>query len=145
MVSLLLRVSILSCWLVAGGAAAQQSADRGAAGSSASKDASALQGSRPPTVSVKEGVERLVKQVKVRPPAIAMAAHVSGTVVVGAEIDATGKVTQVLVLSGPEMLRTAALEAVRQYSYRPFVIDGTPAAVRTAVQVQFNPGAVSSS
>ena len=126
-------------------ATAQQSADSVAGESSASRPAVAVQGSRPPTVSVKEGVDHLVKKVNVRTPAIALAAHVSGAVVIGAEIDVTGKVTQVVSISGPEMLRSAAVEAVKQYTYRPFVLDGIPAVVRTAVQVRFNPGAVGSS
>lgn len=94
---------------------------------------------RPPTVSVKEAHDHLIHRVDVPFPAMATAAHVFGTVVVGAEIDAEGEVTQVVALGGPEMLRAAALEGVRQYTYRPFLINGVPSVVRTAVQVLFQP------
>ena len=100
----------------------------------------ASSGSRPPTVSAKEGKEHLIKPVYAPYPPIARAAHVSGTVVVGAEIDTNGDVTQVVVLGGPHMLESAAVDAVKQYKYRPFLINGTPAVVRTAVQVTFSPG-----
>lgn len=95
---------------------------------------------RPPTVSVKTSKDHLLKQVDAPYPPIAAAAHVVGTVVVGAEIDAIGNVREVVVLSGPEMLRAAAVDAVKQYKYRPFEVDGKPAAVRTAVQVEFRSG-----
>lgn len=75
--------------------------------------------------------------VKAPQPPIATAAHVTGEVVVGAEINTSGDVTQVVVLSGPEMLRYAAVEAVKQYKYRPFVVNGETTTVRTAVQVIF--------
>ena len=101
--------------------------------------------SRPPTVSVKEGKDHLVKRVDARTSPIALAAHVSGTVVIGAEIDATGRVTQVVALSGPELLRASAVDAVKQYEFRPFLIDGVPAVVRTAIQVRFDPGHTKSS
>ncbi|MBS1816249.1 MAG: energy transducer TonB [Acidobacteria bacterium] len=92
---------------------------------------------RPPTVSMKEGKAHLVKHVAAVYPAIANLAHVAGDVVLGVQIDAEGNVTQVVVLSGPEMLRAAAVDAVKQYKYRPFMVDGAPAVVRTAVQVKF--------
>ncbi|MEG9436742.1 energy transducer TonB [Edaphobacter sp. HDX4] len=95
--------------------------------------------SKPPTVSVKEGKGHLLNRVDVPYPPIARAAHVAGTVVVGAEINENGDVTEVVALGGPEMLRSAALDAVKQYKYRPFLIHGTPATVRTAVQVTFYP------
>lgn len=95
---------------------------------------------RPPSVSAKDGKDHLVKQVDVSYPPIAAAAHVSGVIAGGAEIDLNGNLTQVVTLSGPELLRSAALESVQQYKYRPFVIDGVPTVVRTAVQVFFYPG-----
>jgi len=93
--------------------------------------------SRPPTVSVKEGKEHLVTRVAAIYPPIATAAHVEGVAVFGVEIDAQGNVTTVVPLGGPEMLRASAAAAVKQYKYRPFLIDGAPAFVRTAVQVKF--------
>ncbi|MEO6804195.1 MAG: energy transducer TonB [Granulicella sp.] len=93
--------------------------------------------SRPPTVSVRESKEHLITRVDASYPPIAAAAHVSGVAVFGAEIDAAGNVTTVVALSGPEMLRAAAAEAVKHYKYRPFLVNGVPTIVRTAVQVKF--------
>ena len=104
------------------------------------QQASTLADSRPPTVSVKESKEHLVTRVDATYPPIAMAAHVSGVAVIGAEIDAAGNVTTVVPLSGPAMLRAAAADAVKQNKYRPFLVNGAPVVVRTAVQVTFVPG-----
>lgn len=70
-------------------------------------------------------------------PAIASAAHVDGVVVLGAEVNTAGNVTTVVILGGPEMLRASAVEAVKKYKYRPFLVNDMPAVVRTAVQVKF--------
>jgi TonB family protein len=93
----------------------------------------------PPTVDDKLAKEHLIKRVDAPYPPMATAAHVSGVVVLRVEIDTTGDVTKLAVLSGPEMLRYAAVNAVKQYSYTPFLIDGVPSTVRTAVQVKFEP------
>jgi len=92
---------------------------------------------RPPTVNDKLAKEHLIKRVDAPYPPMATAAHVSGVIVLAVEIDANGAVTVLAVLSGPEMLRSAAVNAVKQYSYKPFLIDGVPSTVRTAVQVKF--------
>ncbi len=76
------------------------------------------------------------QQPAVYPP-IARAAHVTGDVVVGLEIDETGKLTQAVVLSGPEMLRANALDALKLWTFRPVEIAGKPNAVRSAVVFKF--------
>jgi len=88
-------------------------------------------------VNDKLAKEHLIKRVDAPYPPMATAAHVSGVIVLAVEIDANGAVTVLAVLSGPEMLRSAAVNAVKQYSYKPFLIDGVPSTVRTAVQVKF--------
>jgi protein TonB len=74
-------------------------------------------------------------------PAIAKAAHVEGTVIVEATISATGAIESLHVLSGPEMLRGAALEAIRTARYRPYQLNGQPTAVQTTITVNFKIGA----
>jgi len=73
-------------------------------------------------------------------PALAMQAHVRGTVVVNAVIDERGNVVQARALSGHPLLIAAALKAVLQWKYEPTLLNGTPVAVEMEVTVHFNLG-----
>jgi protein TonB len=73
-------------------------------------------------------------------PALAMQAHVRGTVVVNAVIDEHGNVVQARALSGHPLLIAAALKAVLQWKYEPTLLNGTPVAVEMDVTVHFNLG-----
>jgi len=74
-------------------------------------------------------------------PAIARAAHVEGSVVIEAVISKAGRIESLSVVSGPEMLRTAALDAVRQARYAPYKLNGDPVEVQTVITVVFRLGA----
>ena len=71
-------------------------------------------------------------------PALARAARVEGTVVLEATISKSGSIENLRVVSGPAMLRQAALDAVSQWRYRPYLLNGEPVAVETTVNVVFN-------
>ena len=73
-------------------------------------------------------------------PPIARAAHVSGTVVLHAIISKTGTITNLQVISGPEMLRASAVDAVKTWRYKPYILNGEPTEVDTTVSVNFNMG-----
>jgi len=73
-------------------------------------------------------------------PAIAKAAHVSGAVVLHAIISKTGTITSLQVVSGPEMLRGSAVDAVRSWRYKPYLLNGDPTEVDTTVTVNFSFG-----
>ena len=73
-------------------------------------------------------------------PPIAKAAHVSGSVVLHAVISKTGTIENLEVISGPEMLRANALEAVRSWRYKPYLLNGEPTEVDTQVTVNFTFG-----
>ncbi|WP_334269808.1 energy transducer TonB [Edaphobacter sp. HDX4] len=73
-------------------------------------------------------------------PAIARATRTSGTVVVEALISKSGTVERLHVVSGPELLRTAALDAIRTARYRPFLLNGDPTEVQTTITVNFTLG-----
>jgi protein TonB len=73
-------------------------------------------------------------------PPIARAAHVSGTVVLHAIISKTGTITNLTVISGPEMLRASAVDAVRTWRYRPYILNTEPTEVDTTISVNFNMG-----
>ncbi len=64
--------------------------------------------------------------------------RISGAVVMGAIVDDHGKVTKLTVVAGPEGLRDAALTAVRQWTYKPFQLNGAPVFVSTVVTVNFS-------
>jgi protein TonB len=81
-----------------------------------------------------------ISQPKPVYPPIARAAHVSGAVVLHAQISKTGTIDKLEVVSGPEMLRAAALDAVRNWRYKPYLLNGEPTEVDTTITVNFNFG-----
>jgi len=81
----------------------------------------------------------LQKTVPLYPP-IAKAARVSGTVVLQATISKTGTIENLRVISGPAMLQQAAMDAVKSWRYRPYLLNGDPVEVETTVNVVFTLG-----
>jgi protein TonB len=79
---------------------------------------------------------------KVQPvyPPIAKAARVQGTVVLQAKISKTGSIEDLHVVSGPAMLQQAALDAVKSWRYRPYLLNNEPVEVETTVNVIFTLG-----
>jgi protein TonB len=70
-------------------------------------------------------------------PRIAIAARVEGVVKVEAIISKSGRIESARVVSGPEMLRQAALDAIRNARYRPFLLNGSPTEIETSITVNF--------
>ncbi len=70
-------------------------------------------------------------------PAAARESNIQGSVTVSASIDATGKVVAAKALSGPMLLRQAAVDSVGQWKYSPSLIDGNPAPSQVTVSVEF--------
>ena len=70
-------------------------------------------------------------------PALAKNQHVSGNVLVDALIDANGRVTTMKVVSGPTLLHQAAMDALKQWKYRPALLDGKPVPMHLTVTIQF--------
>lgn len=68
-------------------------------------------------------------------PHVAMAARVIGTVVVAIRIGRNGDVIYTKVISGPQTLRKAVLDAVRKYKYQPYLLNGNAVDVETTVSV----------
>jgi len=73
-------------------------------------------------------------------PAIAKAARIQGTVVLQATISKSGTIENLHVVSGPPMLQQAAMDAVRSWRYKPYLLNGDPVEVETQVNVVFNLG-----
>ena len=93
-------------------------------------------------VSITADVARslLLQMPTVAYPPIAKAARISGTVELRATISETGSVEVLEVVSGPAMLQQAALDAVRQWQYKPYLVNNKPAEVETTVNVIFTLG-----
>jgi TonB family protein len=78
-----------------------------------------------------------IKDVRPVYPAIAQTARVSGAVVIEAMIDADGKVADATVIKSIPLLDQAALDAVKQWEYRPSLLNGKPVPVVMTVTVNF--------
>jgi len=96
---------------------------------------------RPPQ-RIKEGGNvqqaNLVKQVKPPYPPLARQARIQGTVILEAVINRQGSVDQLRVVSGHPLLVQSAMDAVRQWKYRPTLLNGEPVEVVTTITVNFN-------
>ena len=79
----------------------------------------------------------LIYRVQPVYPQLARHARVQGTVRLRAVISRTGTIENLTILSGHPMLATAAVEAVRQWRYRPYLLNSQPIAVETEVTVNF--------
>lgn len=69
---------------------------------------------------------------------MAVVTRASGTVVLQATISRSGMIENLRVVSGPPLLQQAALDAVKQWRYRPYLLNGDPVEVETTVNVEFN-------
>lgn len=83
----------------------------------------------------------IITQTKPVYPPLARQARIQGVVVLHAIIDKDGKVAQLEVVSGHPLLVQAALDAVKQWRYKPTLLNGDPVEVDTTIQVTFTMGA----
>lgn len=92
-----------------------------------------------PRLRVSQGVVEglLVHQVKPIYPHLAMQTHTQGDVVLHAIIGRDGTVTSLQLVSGHALLTPAAIDAVRQWRYRPYTLNGEPVEVETLITVRF--------
>lgn len=70
-------------------------------------------------------------------PAMARQAHTQGDVVVQITVDKAGNVVAEKALSGPAVLRQAAMDAVRRWKYEPTTLDGQAISVQLLVTLRF--------
>lgn len=93
----------------------------------------------PQRVRVSQGVSTGLLLHKVNPiyPEEAKRAGIQGTVVLKAEISKEGRIADLQVISGPEELAAAAIGAVQQWRYKPYLLMGNPMVVETTIQVNF--------
>lgn len=93
----------------------------------------------PQRVRVSQGVSSglLIKKVQPSYPPLARQARIQGQVLLQAEISKDGTIQNLQLISGHPMLAPAAIEAVKQWRYRPYLLNGEPVAVETQVVVNF--------
>jgi TonB family protein len=82
----------------------------------------------------------IVQRVTPVYPAEAKAAQVSGTVVLHAIIGKDGAIQKLDLISGPPMLTDSAIDAVRKWRYKPFLLNGQPVEVETTINVAYQLG-----
>jgi len=70
-------------------------------------------------------------------PDLARQSRIEGTVVLHAIIDKDGRVAELQVISGHPLLARAALDAVKQWRYKPTLLNGEPMKVDTTISVTF--------
>jgi protein TonB len=94
----------------------------------------------PQRVRVSQGVSNglLIKRVQPNYPPLARQARIQGQVVLHAEISKDGTIQNLQLISGHAMLAPAAIEAVKQWRYKPYLLNGEPVAVETEVIVNFS-------
>ena len=97
---------------------------------------------KPQRIRVSEGVSQGLLLQKVDPvyPEAARAAHAHGPVVLKTVIGKDGTVEKVEAVSGDPALVPAAMDAVKQWKYRPYLLNDTPLFVETTVTVNFTEG-----
>jgi TonB family protein len=91
------------------------------------------------TLNVSQGVSQglLIKKVQPNYPSTALHMRVEGAVQLMATIGKTGNITAVKVVSGEPLLAQAAQEAVKQWKYKPYFLNGEPVEIQTQVTVNF--------
>lgn len=93
----------------------------------------------PQRVRISQGVTKGLLFHRVEPsyPPLARAARVQGEVVLKAIIDRNGDIQDLQLISGHPMLVPAAIAAVKQWRYKPYLLNGQPVEVETTITVIF--------
>jgi periplasmic protein TonB len=93
----------------------------------------------PQRIRVSSGVQSglLIRKVNPTYPPLARQARIQGVVILQAQISKEGNIENLQLISGHPMLAPAAIEAVRQWKYKPYLLNGEPVEVETQVQVNF--------
>jgi len=91
------------------------------------------------TLKVSQGVTQGLLTRRVQPvyPPQALQMHIQGAVQMLATINKEGKITSVKVLSGDPILSRAATDAVSQWRYKPYFLNGEPVEIHTQIVVNF--------
>jgi TonB family protein len=91
------------------------------------------------TVHLSPEVARSLLITEITPayPPLARQAHIQGMVVIDADISRDGNVENLKATSGHPLLIPAAIDAVKKWKYKPYIVNGEPTAVNTQISVNF--------
>ncbi len=91
------------------------------------------------TLTISQGVSQglLVKKTPPAYPASAMQMHIEGTVELLATISKAGNISAVKIVSGDPRLARAAVDAVKQWKYKPYLLNGEPVEIQTQITMNF--------
>jgi protein TonB len=94
---------------------------------------------RPAGIRVRENVIRGLREKRVDPayPQAALKASVHGLVELQVKISQTGEVQNVQLVSGDPVLASSAIEAVKQWHYKPYLLNGAAMTVFTKVTLNY--------
>lgn len=92
------------------------------------------------TVPAAKLVNNQLSKVQPKYPDDAKKAHVKGKVLLDVLIGKDGTVKEARVVSGPEMLRQSSIDAVKQWTYKPYLLNGDPVEVKTTITVTYSLG-----
>jgi len=94
----------------------------------------------PHRLQVSQGVTQGMLLHRVQPsyPALARQARIQGSVVLQAEIGRDGSIQNLHLISGHPMLAPSAVEAVKQWKYKPYILNQQPVEVETTITVNFS-------
>jgi TonB family protein len=82
----------------------------------------------------------LIKRVAAQYPPLARQARIQGTVTIEVTVNSDGTIKHVRLISGHPMLAPSAIEAIQQWRYKPYVLDGKPVEFTTIVNLHFSVG-----
>lgn len=93
----------------------------------------------PSMLRISQGVSQglLINRVQPKYPQSALSMHIQGPVQMEATIGREGKISNLKVLSGDPVLARAAVDAVKQWRYKPYFLDGEPVEIQTQITVNF--------
>ena len=90
-------------------------------------------------IRISQGVTegRLIQKIEPQYPKLAQTARIQGQVMLTAIISKTGEIQNLVLISGHPLLVPAAMEAVKKWRYRPYLLNGEPVEVETTITVNF--------
>jgi len=132
------RATIVLLWSVMGAVTCASSLALGLrvdAGDTDNKPASA---GAPLTVPAGVMAGNVLKKVAPKYPVEAKQERIQGTIVLNAVINKEGAIEELTVASGPKELQQSSLDAVRQWTYKPYLLNGNPVEVTTTINVIYS-------
>jgi protein TonB len=88
-------------------------------------------------ISPRVALKMLLKHDAPQYPTEAIAAGIQGMVVLWAQIDVNGRVSDLKIVNGPSVFQKVAMDSAQKWIYKPFLVDGKPVEVNTKIYLVF--------